>query len=423
MRKVTIRKPRHIAPFNESAQALWVLNKPLWQWQRDLLAPYATAEISVDQFRDTPPEQIETIVYSDNLWFDKPFLNYFMEEVSRRKKPVRAAFRADDPAFMQQGLRSMTRSYERHGDLYYVDLWYFPAGLTEHVEPVIIPSNAREVGYYHIPTYMAGQKDDLVWRLPERAVCAVDTWIHLFFVNIVFGVFTEAIRFEKRSAINPTFRAQAVLRSLFERKPVTSTSAYVKTGNNCSIDPSTIFQGPVFIGDNVTIGPGCAISQSIIGDNVTLTHGNHLHMSVISDNCFFPWGAGAYFTLFMEGSTAAQNTSLEMSVIGRNSYIGGGTIFTDFNLLPSPISVTVDGHPVDLDMPVLGACVGHNCRLGAGLVVYPGRAIESDVVLMTSPTRRVIMQDIGYEESDHHAIFGATSLHPRLYPREDESGM
>jgi hypothetical protein len=52
-------------------------------------------------------------------------------------------------------------------------------------------------------------------------------------------------------------------------------------------------------------------------------------------------------------------------------------------------------------------------------VVYPARTIESDVVLIASPSRRVIMKNIAYEESDHHATRGA-HLHPRQYPRMDE---
>jgi hypothetical protein len=108
-----------------------------------------------------------------------------------------------------------------------------------------------------------------------------------------------------------------------------------------------------------------------------------------------------------------------MSVIGRNSYVGSGTVFTDFNLLPTPMRAQVDHHLVEIDMPVLGVCVGHNCRIGSGLLVYPGRMIESDVVLIASPTRRVIMKNISWEESDHHASHAA-NLHPRKYPREDE---
>jgi hypothetical protein len=80
----------------------------------------------------------------------------------------------------------------------------------------------------------------------------------------------------------------------------------------------------------------------------------------------------------------------------------------------------VDRHLKAIDTPVLGVCVGHNCRVGAGLMIYPARMIESDVVLIASPTRRVIMKNITYEESDHHYVYG-TDLHPRKYPREYET--
>jgi NDP-sugar pyrophosphorylase family protein len=207
---------------------------------------------------------------------------------------------------------------------------------------------------------------------------------------------------------------------MWERKPLLSSSTYIHVGRNCSIDPTAILQGPLFIGDNVTIGPGCVVTQCLLGNNVTLTHSNHLHMSVLSDNCFLPWGASAYFTAFMEDSISGQNATLEMSLIGRNSYIGSGTVLTNFNLLPVPIKTWQESMLTELNMPVLGVCVGHNCRLGAGLVVYPGRMIESDVVLVAAPNRRVIVKNISYEESDHHAIFTSTDLHPRRYPRDGE---
>ena len=106
-----------------------------------------------------------------------------------------------------------------------------------------------------------------------------------------------------------------------------------------------------------------------------------------------------------------------MSLVGRNSYIGAGTIFTNYNLLPGQLSLNINYSPLEVDIPALGGCVGHNCRIGSGLVVYPGRSVESDVVLFPSPTRRVIMNDITYEESDHHAIHTGEE-HPRQYPRD-----
>ena len=63
--------------------------------------------------------------------------------------------------------------------------------------------------------------------------------------------------------------------------------------------------------------------------------------------------------------------------------------------------------------------MGHNCRLGSGMIFFPARTIESDVVLFASSERRVIDRDVRYEDSDHHKLSFA-ELHPRLYPRKGE---
>jgi hypothetical protein len=73
----------------------------------------------------------------------------------------------------------------------------------------------------------------------------------------------------------------------------------------------------------------------------------------------------------------------------------------------------------DVGQVVLGGAVGHNCRIGSGLVIFPGRMIESDVVLFASPQRRVISRSVTFEESDHHYV-GDTN-HPRNYPRPAEA--
>lgn len=65
--------------------------------------------------------------------------------------------------------------------------------------------------------------------------------------------------------------------------------------------------------------------------------------------------------------------------------------------------------------------MGHNCRLGAGMIIFPARTIESDVVLFASKDRRVLEKDIRYEDSDHHKL-NFSALHPRLYPRPGEAG-
>jgi acetyltransferase-like isoleucine patch superfamily enzyme len=124
-------------------------------------------------------------------------------------------------------------------------------------------------------------------------------------------------------------------------------------------------------------------------------------------------------TVLMEDSMVAQNTCLQFCSIGRNTFIGAGSTFTDFNLVPKAIrAVGRDGALGNTGMPVLGGCVGHNCFIGSGMVVYPARAVESDVVLVASGERRVITKNIYYEDSDHFEIKDGASFHQRLYDPE-----
>ena len=64
--------------------------------------------------------------------------------------------------------------------------------------------------------------------------------------------------------------------------------------------------------------------------------------------------------------------------------------------------------------------IAHNCRIGSGMIIFPGRMVESDVILVASPGRRVISRNVTYEESDHHQLDIAGSAHQRQYPRLDE---
>ena len=125
-------------------------------------------------------------------------------------------------------------------------------------------------------------------------------------------------------------------------------------------------------------------------------------MSSVEKQLFPPISRLAYLTQVMENTIIAQNTCLQMCVIGRNSFVGAGSTFTDFNLLAQkPMrAANIDGELQSVGQIVLGSAVGHNCRIGSGMVVFPGRMIESDVVLVAGHQRRVISRSISYEESD-----------------------
>jgi UDP-N-acetylglucosamine diphosphorylase / glucose-1-phosphate thymidylyltransferase / UDP-N-acetylgalactosamine diphosphorylase / glucosamine-1-phosphate N-acetyltransferase / galactosamine-1-phosphate N-acetyltransferase len=419
MFKIILQSRKKIAPFNEPARDLRIHNKPLWLLQRDMLAKYTNRELELPAGMPFPQIREECLVYRDNLFFDEDYIQSFITQAKALGRPARAAFSIHDPAFREHIL-PLSCSYTPAGDLYLADLWYYPNGPEPDVSTVVVDLESKEIGYYHVPLYMAAAQGDLVYQVPLRSMIAIDTWVHVFIADTVFGLFGRGARFEKRLNQDLFFKLKVLGRAIYEGRQLLESSAVVQMGRNCVVDPTAIIHGPTTIGDNVTIGASAVIENCIIGDNVNISQGCQLMLSVVGDGTFLPFRASLFMTTIMDNSMVAQNTCLQMGVIGRNTFIGAGSTWTDFNLLTAPIKARDgSGDLRNSNRPVLGGCVGHNCRIGAGMIVYPARMIESDVVLFASKDRRVIDRDVSYEESDHLRL-PVSNLHARSYPREGE---
>ena len=415
MLKIVLVSDHVLRPFNERARDLRIQNKPLWLMQRDALAPYITREIELSADETLPSTRNPCIVYRDNLYFDPDYIAAFIREATRRGTACQAAFTIDNPTFRDHAL-PLSTSYTHAGDYYLADLWYFPEGPAAESEPLVIDTQTAEIGYYRVPTYMATDQGELIFQVPLRGLLAIDSWVHIFIADVVFGVFSRGARFEHRIAREPFLKLGVLFSGMIEGKQVLESSRLVRIGRGCQIDPTAVIHGPTTIGDNVTIGAGVVIENAIIGNDVNISQGCQVMLSVIGDGSFLPFRAALFMTTLMENSMVAQNTCLQMCVVGRNTFIGAGTTFTDFNLIPKPLRA-MDGN--DRLSPsgrsVLGGCVGHNCRLGSGLVIMPARTIESDVVLIGSNERRTIDTEIRFKDSDHHRLL-LGRLHTRQYP-------
>lgn len=421
MYKIILTAPKLITPFNEPARDLRIQNHPLWLHQRNVLAPYTTREKELAPKERFPADKEEMIVYRDNLFFDEAYIGKFISTARRNKKAVRAAFSTEDPAFKEHAL-PLSSSYTPAGEVYLADLWYYPQGPVADVEPLLIDLEPRELGYYHVPTYMADQSGDLTFQVPLRSLLAIDSWVHIFVADVVYGLFSRGARFEKRLSEDVLFKLRILGKALYEGRQILECSDLVVIGKNCVIDPHAVIHGPTTIGDNVTINAGAVIENCIIGNNVNISQDVQLMLSVVGDGAFLPFRAALFMTTVMENSMIAQNTCLQMCVVGRNTFIGAGSTFTDYNLVPAPIRALDGKSELSLsNRPVIGSAVGHNCRIGSGMIVYPARTIESDVVLAASNERRVIDKNIRYEDSDHHK-FRFPALHKAMYrPRNDDA--
>lgn len=456
MRSFSILDNRLLPPFNEQARNLTVIGagrSPMFlkihhnEVISRVLGPTPVEEDLNDilelqnillRRRDGVSPNDEVFVYRDNIYYDEEFLAYFLEAARNLGEPCQAVLPGDDMAWLRYTipLSSLQRVQPANGPAYYpIQIWYFPKGWAppDKWVPLAVPSGAVEKGYYNIPDSMTNvrqdsvdeatgigeREQDLTHYLSERTCAVIESWVHLFNATVPLGVFSLGSRFENRIEKHNFLALRLLFQAVLEQKQVLSSSTVVKIGAGTDVHPSAIILGPTTIGKNCSIGPGVVLDNCIIGDNVNIAQGCQLMLSVVGNNCFLPFRAALFMTLLMENTIVAQNTCLQMCVVGRNSFVGAGTTFTDFNLLPSPIkSINYRGEFEDIRQPVIGGCVGHNCRIGAGMIVYPGRVIESDTILVASPDRRVIMKEITYEQSDHHRLPPRIAArHKRLYQR------
>ena len=435
---------RHVPPFNEPAGLLTVGVQPLKIHLEELFLDYFDGQLDLGETLHYPldtsdpmtlKKQMQTeltkvrgeaIVYRDSLWFDDKFLSYFLDRATKTGKACRAAFPVNDKAFHTYTLpltKGFMPAQAESGIVFLCDLWYFPEGYVpeDQVVPITVPSDAREIGFYSVPDFMTMQTGNLTHYAPERAIISIESWVHVYFATIIFGNFGRAGTLDANIDKSAFLQLKLLWRAVIEQHQILNSSAAVKIGKDCDIDPSAIITGPAEIGDNCSIGAGAIIDNCTIGNNVNIDAGCVLKMSTVADNCFLPFKCSLYLTAVMENTIISQNTCLQMCVIGRNSFVGAGNTFTDFNLIAQkPIrAANIDGDLASVGQIVLGSAVGHNCRVGSGMVIFPGRMIESDVVVVASPQRRVISRNISFEESDHHFIRHG-DIHKRFYPRHDE---
>ena len=439
MKRVIIRDYTIIPPFGEPARDLRILNKPLWLLQRDLLKGYCKGSFEVESFDEVfssvPNDDEEMIVYRDNLFFNANLIDAFISAARASGRACQIAFLASndrqkgDPSIEKHALQ-LQRGFQRFdaapchkdgrdtkADIHVAEMYYFPSSKRTAPTPLVIDTQAGEMGYYRIPSYMA-QNGDLVYQIPIRAFLSIEHWVHVFIANTPFGVFSwgreQEVQMNRARLANFTQwtkddwkafwpKLSLSLNALWERfnpfeerwrNHFLASSKLVKVGKNCSIDPTAIIHGPTVIGDNVYIGPGTVIANSYIGNNVNVMQGAQIMLSVVSDRCFLPFNAALFMTTLMENSMVAQNSTLQLTVVGRNTFIGANNCFTDFNLQNEPIKVLYNGKPVIVNMPVLGSAVGHNVKIGSGFVVYPGRMIGSNTVIIFDNEKNLIRKGV-----------------------------
>lgn len=112
---------------------------------------------------------------------------------------------------------------------------------------------------------------------------------------------------------------------------------------------ASYLRGPIFIGNEVNIGPSSEIKQSLIMDKSAIAHFNYIGNSLIGENVNFE-----------AGSICANHFNERIDQI---------------------ISVKFNGETIITNSEKFGSLVGDNSRIGANAVLSPGTILNKNSIV------------------------------------------
>lgn len=118
---------------------------------------------------------------------------------------------------------------------------------------------------------------------------------------------------------------------------------------NCFIGANAYLRNGVFLGKNVSVGPGCEIKSSLLFDETNVAHFNFIGDSIVGSNCNFE-----------AGSVAANHFNER----------------TD-----KTISVLFNSEIIKTNSEKFGSLIGDNCKIGANAVLSPGTILNPNSIV------------------------------------------
>jgi bifunctional UDP-N-acetylglucosamine pyrophosphorylase/glucosamine-1-phosphate N-acetyltransferase len=180
-------------------------------------------------------------------------------------------------------------------------------------------------------------------------------------------------------------------------------------GQDCFIDINVIIEGVVVIGDNVSIGPGCVVTDSELADGVVIEAHSVVEGAVVGANCRLgPFARVRPGTELAEGACIGNFVETKKAIIGAGTkanhlaYLGDSTIGAECNIGAGTITCNYDG--VDKNETHIGdgVFVGTNSTLVAPLTIDEGAYIAAGSTI----TSKVDSEDLAVGRARQRNIHG-----------------
>jgi NDP-sugar pyrophosphorylase family protein len=145
-----------------------------------------------------------------------------------------------------------------------------------------------------------------------------------------------------------------------------------------SISETAVIEGPCVVESGVQIDDFCKIKGPIyISADTKIGTGSLLRKSMIGEKCVIGFTCEIAKSYLAGSDTIPHLDVILDTVIGENTWMGAFIGTTNAMLNHKNVMYRLDDKLVDTGLQHFGAIIGHDCTIGAGTIILPGRYIPS----------------------------------------------
>ena len=252
--------------------------------------------------------------------------------------------------------------------------WF--AKLKQGARPQDVPK--REiVAPVRLPTIGEREKAVMKYPVTSTVVVSIEHWVHILWLNqIAFG-----IRWMELLRRKPLWGIWRVL----SRPPANRFALMdrlVRIERGAQVHPSAYLSGSI-IGAGAKIGARASVRNSIVGEGAIIEDRATVLNTVVGPRSLVMSGTFLVSNVIYPDATVGNN-KLQVSLIGEGAYVNAWAGFVDAKFI-GHIKVEKEGQLVSTERAFLGSCVGHRAKVGAKILIMPGREVPNDSMIVMRP--------------------------------------
>jgi len=410
---VVVKRGAPIAPFGVCADDVPIGDTTLGEARAIALAACGLAAPAT---KGTDDDVVSgpALVLADDLWLTRRALRAFLT-AAQALAPQRAT---NAPAASQAAVRlrlppslfvSLTLplqdldSDDEGGATY--PCAFVPAGVRMTAAEALRAPPCT-IAYRELPTRVpvprtllpraAGDDGAMQWPLTSTVALRVRHWLHVLRASHV----APQVWLIERALADPlrsSLRALLGVRLSAARREAAWRRQFVFRGRRCLVHPSAVIEGSV-LGDDVVIGPGAVVLNSVIGAGSRLEQRTHVSQCTLGPRTFMSLNSSMQACVTFADADACAN-NLQGCVVGARagltSFVRALDTTLDADGRPGGAVRVADGDVLrDAGVLPVGACFGPGAFVGANVTVAAGRVIPAGVVVVAGDGAIVTHSDV-----------------------------